>query len=77
VATRHGIILKVVRLSEAKRGFVLLARRWMVERSFAWPAGFRRLAKDHERLSKTLLGLHYVALSLVMLHKAAPLFGWC
>ena len=75
-AAGHGIILEVVKLPEAKRGFVLLPRRWVVERSFAWVARFRRLARDYERLSETLAGLHYVAFSLLMLHKAAPLFHW-
>src|SRR3954470_8337717 len=75
-AAGHGIILEVVKLSEAKRGFVLLPRRWVVERSFGWAARFRRLARDYERLSETLAGLHYVAFSLLMLHKAAPLFRW-
>jgi transposase len=60
----------------AKKGFVLLPRRWVVERSFGWAARFRRLAKDDERFSETLVGLHYVAFSLLMLHKAAPLFCW-
>ena len=38
--------LEVVKLAEAKRGFVLLPRRWVVERSFAWLARFRRLSRD-------------------------------
>jgi transposase len=71
----HGIILEVVKLAEAKHGFVLLPRRWVVERSFGWAARFRRLARDYERLSETLTGLHYVAFSLLMLHKAAPRFS--
>ena len=75
-AAGHGIILEVVKLAEAKRGFVLLPRRWVVERSFGWAARFRRLARDYERLSETLAGLHYVAFSLLMLHKAAPFFEW-
>jgi transposase len=75
-AAAHGIALEVVKLAEAKRGFVLLPRRWVVERSFGWAARFRRLAKDYERLTETLAGLHYVAFSLLMLHKAAPLFAW-
>jgi transposase len=75
-AAGHGIILEVVKLPEAKRGFVLLPRRWVVERSFGWAARFRRLARDYERLSETLAGLHYVAFSLLMLKKAAPLFEW-
>ncbi|AGA26158.1 transposase [Singulisphaera acidiphila DSM 18658] len=75
-AAHQGIILEVVKLDDAKRGFVLLPRRWVVERSFGWAARFRRLAKDYERLSETLAGLHYVAFSLLMLRKAVPLFEW-
>src|SRR3954471_21131496 len=75
-AAEEGIDLEVVRLPEAKRGFVLLPRRWVVERSFGWAARFRRLAKDYDRLSETLAGLHYVAFSFLMLHKEAPLFVW-
>src|SRR5919201_734611 len=53
-AAAHGIQLEVVKLPEAKRGFVLLPKRWVVERSFAWAARFRRLARDYERLPQTL-----------------------
>ncbi len=75
-AAEHGIKLEVVKLPDAKRGYVLLPRRWVVERSFGWAARFRRLARDYERLTETLAGLHYVAFSLLMLYKAAPLFVW-
>ncbi len=75
VAQEHGITLEVVKLSEAKRGFVLLPRRWVVERSFGWMARFRRLAKDYERLATTLVGLHFVAFVCLLLHKAAPLLA--
>jgi transposase len=71
-AEEHGIRLEVVKLPEAKKGFVLLPRRWVVERSFAWVARFRRLARDYERLSQTLVGLHYVAFVYLMLHRAVP-----
>lgn len=57
-AAQHGIQLEVVKLPEAKKGFVLLPRRWVVERSFAWMARFRRLARDYERLPTTLAGFH-------------------
>jgi transposase len=50
----------------AKRGFVLLPKRWVVERSFAWAARFRRLARDYERLDTTLKGLHFVAFAILM-----------
>jgi transposase len=48
-AGEHGIELEVVKLPEAKRGFVLLPRRWVVEHSFAWATRFRRFVKDYER----------------------------
>jgi len=60
-AARQGVRLIVVKLEEAKRGFVLLPRRWVVERSFAWAARFRRLGRDYERLSSSLAGLHWLA----------------
>ena len=60
-AAAHGLKLAVVKLEEAKRGFVLLPRRWVVERSFAWAARFRRLARDYERLPSSLAGLHWLA----------------
>ena len=66
-APKEGIQLEVVKLPEAKRGFVLLPRRWVVERSFAWRARFRRLAKDYERLPTTVKGLHFAAFTCVML----------
>lgn len=66
-AEMHGVRLEVVKHTEAKRGFVLLPRRWVVERSFAWAARFRRLARDYERLSQTLAGLHYLAFAILML----------
>jgi len=72
-AAEHGIALDVVRLPEAKRGFVLLPRRWVVERSFGWLSRFRRLARDYERLATTLVGMHFVAFVFLLLHQAAPL----
>ncbi len=68
-AEAHGIRLEVVKLPTAKRGFVLLPRRWVVERSFAWMARFRRLARDYERLPETLAGLHFLAFAMVMLKR--------
>ena len=50
----HGIRLEVVKLPEAKEGFVLLAGRRLVERSFAWLPAFGRLARDYERLPENL-----------------------
>ncbi|NMV21619.1 transposase, partial [Vibrio parahaemolyticus] len=46
-----------------------LPRRWVVERSFAWAARFRRLARDYERLPETLAGLHFLAYAILMLKR--------
>jgi transposase len=64
-AKAHGITLQVVKHTEAKRGFVLLPRRWVV--------GFRRLARDYERLATTIAGYHYLAFDCLMLHRLMPL----
>ena len=61
--------LEVVKLPEAKKGFGLLPRRWVVERSNAWAARFRRLARDYERWAETLAGLHFVAFAILMLKR--------
>jgi transposase len=71
----HGIRLKMVKHSEAKRGFVLLPRRWVVERDFAWAVRFRRLAKDYERLPATLAGLHFIAFACLFLRQASDILG--
>jgi transposase len=71
-AQTQGIELHVVKHTEAKRGFILLPRRWVVERSFAWAARFRRLARDYERLAQTLAGFHYLAFACLMLHRIIP-----
>jgi transposase len=66
-AARHGVDLEVIKLPEAKRGFVLLPRRWVVERTFAWTGRFRRLARDYERLATTLAGMHWLTAVGLML----------
>ena len=73
IAREHGIELEVVKLPDAKRGFVLLPRRWVVERSFAWTTRFRRLVKDYERYASTLADLHVIAFACLMLRKVAQL----
>ena len=72
-AAAEGIALHVVKLPEAKRGFVLLPRRWVVERSFAWATRCRRLVKDYERYATPLAGFHVIAFVGYMLKHAAQL----
>lgn len=72
-AAAQGITLEVVKLPGAKRGFVLLPRRWVVERDFAWATRFRRLVRDYERLPDTVAGLHFVAFACLMVHRLLAL----
>jgi transposase len=74
-AAEHGIHLEVVKHQEARRGFVLLPRRWVVERDFAWASRFRRLVKDYERLPETAAGLHFVAFACLFLHRTISIIG--
>lgn len=68
-AALNGIRLEVVKHTEAKKGFVLLPRRWVVERSFGWATRFRRLVRDYERLPTTVSGLHFIAYAVLMLSR--------
>lgn len=61
--------LEVVKLPAAKRGLVLLPRRWVVERSNALAVQFRPLARDDERLVETIASLHVVAFTILMLKR--------
>lgn len=82
-AAAHGITLQVVKPDRQKKvkkaqkakkkGFVLLPRRWVVERSFAWMGRFRRLARDYERLTTTLAGWHWAAFVALLLHRWGPI----
>jgi transposase len=66
-AQERGIRLEVVNLPATVRGFVLLPKRWIVERSFAWKSRFRRLVRDYERLPETVAGLHFAVFAILML----------
>jgi transposase len=74
-AEAHGIARKVVKLPDAKRGVVVLPRRWVVARSFAWASRFRRLAREYERLPETVAGLHFVAFACLMVHRLVALIA--
>lgn len=74
-AAAHGVRLEVVKLPEARRGFVLLPRRWVVERSFAWAGRCRGLARDYERLPGTVAGFHFLAFVCLLLHRLVALLA--
>jgi transposase len=71
----HGVHLAAVTLPAAKHGFVLLPRRWVVERSFARAARFRRLSRDDERPPITLAGFHCIVFGILMLRCVAELMA--
>ncbi len=70
-ARDEGIALQVIKLPQAKKGFVLLPRRWVVKRSFGSLNRFRRLTRNYGRLPETLAGLHFVVFAMLMLVQAA------
>ena len=67
MARHHGTGIEGVQLPQAKRGFALLSRLWVVERSFAWATRFRRLVEDYKRLLGTIAGLHMIAFACPMM----------
>lgn len=76
VASEQGIELVVVKLPQAKHGFVLLPRRWVIERSLGWKSRFRRLVRDYERLAETLAAFHYLAFACIMLTRLLGTTLW-
>ena len=70
-AAVHDMALQVIKKPEGRTGVVFLPRRWVVERSFAWLSRFRRLGRDHERLSSALQQLHFVVFACLMLARHA------
>ena len=60
--------MEIAKHTEAKRGFVLLPKRWVVKGTFGWLGRFRRLARDYERIAETLKRHHWLAfLGLLLL----------
>ncbi len=53
------------------KGFQVLPRRWVVERTFSWINQNRRMSKDYERLTETSEAFIYVAMSRLMVRRLA------
>jgi transposase len=56
-----GIPLEIVKRSDAAKGFHVLPKRWIVERSYGWTGRCRRLAKDYENLTCSHVGFVILA----------------
>lgn len=63
--------LEIVKRPEGPHGFLLLPKRWVVERTFAWLGRYRRLAKDYEYLTQTSEAMIRVAMIRLMVHRLA------
>ena len=71
VLEHFDIFIEVIKRSDGTTGFVLLPRRWVVERTFSWFGNFRRLSKDYERLLETSAAVLYAAMVRIMLRRLA------
>ncbi|MEO8072615.1 MAG: IS5 family transposase [Acidobacteriota bacterium] len=72
VKARFRYCLEVVLRSDEMKGFVVLPRRWVVERTFAWLNNHRRLSKDYERFTKTSKTMIQIAMMRLMLRRLKP-----
>jgi putative transposase len=71
VLTNCGWVLEIVKRSDDVKGFQVLPRRWVVERTFAWFGRYRRLSKDYETLPETSEAMIYAAMSRLMVRRLA------
>jgi putative transposase len=71
LALSLGIIWTTVLRPATAKGFVLLARRWVVERTFAWLTCSRRLSRDYERFPETSEAWIYISMTRLMLRRLA------
>ena len=64
--------MEIVKRCDYIIGFVILPRRWVVERTFAWLGKYRRLSKDYETLPETSEAMIHIAMINLMLHRLKP-----
>jgi putative transposase len=69
VSENFRFVLEIILRKEEQKGFVLLPRRWVVERTFAWLSNHRRLSKDYERETQTSETFIYLAMTRLMLRR--------
>jgi len=67
-----GWVLQIVKRSDDVSGFVVLPKRWIVERTFAWFGRYRRLSKDYETLTDSSEAVIYLAMIHLMIRRLKP-----
>ena len=67
-----GWTLEIVKRSDKLAGFVVLPKRWIVERTFGWLGRCRRLSKDYEWQTPSSEAMIYIAMISLMLHRLEP-----
>ncbi len=72
VKTLGGWTLETVKRSDAAEGFVVLPKRWIVERTFAWLGKYRRLSKEYEALTSGSEAMIHIAMINLMVHRLQP-----
>lgn len=75
IADKCGLTLEVVKRPDDAKGFVVLPRRWVVERTFAWLGNYRRLSKDYEYSVYSADATLYAAMTHLMLRRLARLYA--
>ena len=68
---QYGRLVEIVKRSDVHR-FVILPKRWIVERTFAWLGKYRRLSKDYETLPASSEVMVYLAMINLMIHRLKP-----
>lgn len=71
VKEEHKWTLEIVEKPKEEKGFTILPRRWVVERTFAWLGRYRRLAKDYDLLPQTSEAWIHLAMTHLMLKRLA------
>ena len=67
-----GWVLEIVKRSDDAKGFEVLPRRWVVERTFAWLGRYRRLSKEYEELTRSSEAMIYLAMIHLMVRRLEP-----
>jgi putative transposase len=68
-----GWILEIVKRSDDVKGFQVLPRRWVVERTFGWLGRYRRLSKDYEGLTESSQAFIYAAMIHIMIRRLSSI----